>query len=100
MFSDTKFARSMSQQGNKTAQTYATSFDWAHAHPMKHKGDAHETLSLFFQRNGVPPTMVTDDSKEQTKEEFDKNSRRLTAIHESRNPIPPGRKPLRAAFVN
>jgi hypothetical protein len=37
---------------------------------MKHKGDAHETLSLVFQCNGVPPTMVTDDSKEQTKGEF------------------------------
>ena len=52
------------------AQAYATSFGWARAHPMKCKGDAHETLSLVFQRNGVPPTMVTNDSKEQTKGEF------------------------------
>jgi hypothetical protein len=70
MFSDTLFARSVLQQGNKTAQVYATSFGWAHAHPMKRKGDAHETLSLVFQCDGVPPTMVTDDSKEQTKGEF------------------------------
>jgi hypothetical protein len=34
------------------------------------KGDAHETLSLAFQHDGVPPTMVTDDSKEPTKGEF------------------------------
>ena len=52
------------------AQAYATSFGWARAHPMKRKGDAHETLSLVFQRDGVPPTMVTNDSKEQTKGEF------------------------------
>ncbi len=70
MFSDTLFAGSVLQQGNKMAQVYATSFGWAHAHPMKRKGDAHETLSLVFQCNGVPPTMVTDDSKEQTKGEF------------------------------
>jgi hypothetical protein len=70
MFSDTLFARSVSQQGNKMAQAYATSFGWARAHPMKHKGGAHETLSLVFQCNGVPPTMVTNDSKEQTKGEF------------------------------
>jgi hypothetical protein len=70
MFSDTLFAGSVSQQGNKMAQAYATSFGLARAHPMKCKGDAHETLSLVFQRNGVPPTMVTNDSKEQTKEEF------------------------------
>jgi hypothetical protein len=63
IFSDTLFAGSVSQP-------YATSFGWARAHPMKHKGDAHETLSLVFQRDGVPPTMVTNDSKEQTKGEF------------------------------
>jgi hypothetical protein len=70
MFSDTLFAGSVSQQGNKMAQAYATSFGWACAHPMKRKGDAHETLSLVFQHGGVPLTMVTDDSKEQTKGEF------------------------------
>jgi hypothetical protein len=37
---------------------------------MKHKGDAHETISFVFQRNGVPPTIVTNDFKEQTKGEF------------------------------
>ncbi len=52
------------------AQVFATSFGWARAHRMKRKGDAHETLSLVFQRDGVPPTMVIDDSKEQTKGGF------------------------------
>jgi hypothetical protein len=70
MFSDMFFAGSISQQGNKKAQAYATSFGWTGAHPLKRKGDAHETLSLVFQRKGVPLTMVTDDSKEQTKGEF------------------------------
>jgi hypothetical protein len=75
MFIDTLFAGSMSQQGNKMAQAYATSFGWARAHPMKCKGDAHETLFLVFQCNGVPPTTVTNVSKEQTKGEF---QRKLT----------------------
>ncbi len=70
MFSNTLFAGSVSQQGNKMAQVYATSFGWAPAHLMKCKGDAHETLSLVFQRDGVLLTMVTDDSKEQTNGEF------------------------------
>ncbi len=70
MFSDTLFTGSMSRQGNKMGQAYATSFGWARAYPMKRKGDTHETLSLIFQRNGEPPTMVTNDSKEQTKGEF------------------------------
>jgi hypothetical protein len=52
------------------AQAYATSFGWAHAYPMMCKEDDHETLSLVFQRDGVPATMITNDSKEQTKGEF------------------------------
>ncbi len=70
MLSDTLFAGSVLQQGNKMAQVYATFFGWARAHPMKRKWDAHETLSLVFQCNSVPLTMVTNDSKEQTKGEF------------------------------
>ncbi len=70
MLSNVLFAGSVSRQGNKMAQAYATSFGWARAHPMKCKLGAHETLSLAFQQNGVPPAMVTDDSKEQTKGEF------------------------------
>jgi hypothetical protein len=51
-------------------QAYATSFGWAPAHPMKGKGEVHETLSLVFQCDGVPPTIFTNDSKEQTQREF------------------------------
>ena len=32
---------------------------------MTRKGEAHETLSLLFHRDGVPPAMVLDGSKEQ-----------------------------------
>ena len=70
IFTDTMFASTASRQGNKMAQIYATSFGWSRAHPMKRKGEAHETLSLMFHRDGVPPTMVTDGSKEQTLGEF------------------------------
>jgi hypothetical protein len=37
---------------------------------MKCKGDAHETLSLLFARDGVPPSMVLDNSKEQIEGNF------------------------------
>jgi hypothetical protein len=37
---------------------------------MTRKGEAHETLSLLFHRDGVPPTMVLDGSKEQCKGDF------------------------------
>ncbi len=82
MFSDTLFSGSVSRQGNKMAQAYATSFGWARAPPMKRKGDAHETLSLVFQHDGVPPTMVTNDSKEQTKGEFRRKLKEADCTHE------------------
>jgi hypothetical protein len=69
-FTDTMFAGMPSRSGNKCAQVYSTSFGWARAHPMTRKGEAHETLSLLFHRDGVPPTMVLDGSKEQTKGDF------------------------------
>ena len=37
---------------------------------MKTKGKAHEALSLVFHRDGVPPKMVVDNSKEQLSKEF------------------------------
>jgi hypothetical protein len=37
---------------------------------MTRKGEAHETLSLLFHRDGVPPTMVLVGLKEQTKGDF------------------------------
>ncbi len=100
MFSDTLFAGSASQQGNKMAQAYATSFGWAHAHPMKRKGDAHETLSLIFHCDSVPPTMVTDDSKKQTKGEFPRKLKEADCYPRVTEFIPHGSKPLKAAFVN
>jgi hypothetical protein len=64
-FTDTMFAGMPSHSGNKCAQAYSTSFGWARAHPMTRKGEAHETLSLLFHRDGIPPTMVFDGSNEQ-----------------------------------
>jgi hypothetical protein len=32
----------------KFCQVFATNFGWAHAHPLKQKGEAHEVLSLMF----------------------------------------------------
>jgi hypothetical protein len=65
-FTDTLFAWTPSHSGNKCAQAYSTSFGLARAHPMTRKGEAHETLSLLFHHDGVPPTIVFDSSKEKS----------------------------------
>jgi hypothetical protein len=42
---------------------------------MTRKGEAHETLSLLFHRDGVPPIMVLDGLKEQSKGGFKRKLR-------------------------
>jgi hypothetical protein len=69
-FTDTLFAGTPSRSGNKCAQAHSMSFGWARAQPITRKGEAYETLSLLFHRDGVPPTMVFDGSNEQTKGDF------------------------------
>ena len=70
VFGDTLIAGTTSLQGNKYAEVFATSFGWSRAFPMQHKSDAHEALSLLFQRDGVPPACIVDGSLEQVKGEF------------------------------
>jgi len=75
VFSDTLIAGTTSKRGNKYAQVYTTSFGWSRAYPMTQKSKAHETLSLMFHRDGVPPTMILDNSKEQTLGDFKRKLR-------------------------
>jgi hypothetical protein len=75
VFTDTMFAGTTSKQGNKCAQAYTTSFGWSRAHPLTTKGNAHESLSLLFHRDGIPSTMILDGSKEQTLGNFKRKLR-------------------------
>jgi hypothetical protein len=68
------------------ARVYSTSFRWARAHPMN---EAHKTLSLVFHCDGVPPTMVVDDSKEQTRGEFRQKLREADCHHRVTEPYSP-----------
>ena len=55
---------------NRYAQVFASRFGWVWVYPMRSKSEAHEGLSLLAQRDGVPPTIIIDGSKEQTMGEF------------------------------
>ena len=72
VFNNTIQEVTVSRRLNWYAQVYSTGFGWSRAHPMKIKGDAHETLSLFFKRDGVPHNMVMYGSKEQNLGSFRK----------------------------
>jgi hypothetical protein len=70
VFGDTMFAGTESKNGNKCCQVIANNFGWAHAHPLKQKGEAHDALSLKFKHDIVPPKMILDGSKEQVEGVF------------------------------
>ena len=71
-FSDTLIAGSVSKRGNKYAQMYGAYFGWSRDFPLEKKGDTHETLSLLFKRDGVPPEMIVDGAKENISSKFNK----------------------------
>jgi hypothetical protein len=70
VFGDTMFTGTDSKNGNKCCQVFATNFGWARAHPLKQKEEAHETLSLMFNPDGIPSEMILDGTKEQVDRAF------------------------------
>jgi hypothetical protein len=56
---------------------------------MTRKGEAHETLSHLFHRDGVPPTMVLDSSKEQCKGDFKRKLREAVCQARQTEPYSP-----------
>ena len=89
VFTDTMFAGTASVGGMKCAQVYTTSFGWCRAHPMKRKGEAPETLSLLFHRDGVPPSMIADNSKEQILGDFRRKLREADCHLKQTEPYSP-----------
>ena len=49
-----------------TMRYLSQSLDGCVRFPWIRRGGAHESLSLLFQRDGVPPKMIVDGLKEQT----------------------------------
>ena len=89
VFSDIMESGVISKQGNEYAQAFCTQFGWTRMHPMKCKGEAHETLSLVFCRDGVSPRIVVDDSKEQTLGNFRKKCNEADCHSTSTEPYSP-----------
>ena len=43
---------------------------WARAFPTAPRSEAHETLSLLFAQDGVPPACICDNAKKMIKGKF------------------------------
>jgi hypothetical protein len=76
-FTDTLISNIPSRRNNKYAQIFSTSDGWCRAYPMAKKSMAHEGLSLLFQRDGVPNTIIMDGAREQTMGEFRRKCREV-----------------------
>ena len=74
-FTDTLISKTASRRLNMYAQIFATSDGWCRAYPMRLKSEAHEGLSLLFQREGVPNVMIMDGALEQVRGTFRKKCR-------------------------
>ena len=70
VFSDTMKSGVVSKRGNKYGQAYCTQYGWSLFHPMKLKSEAHESLSMLFKHDGVPPKIVIDNSKDKSLGKF------------------------------
>ncbi len=70
VFTDTMFSNTYLRWNNKCAQVFASNSGWVRVYPMKTKGEEHNALSLMFQHEGVPPSMLIDSLKEQTLGKF------------------------------
>ena len=78
IFTDTLEAGTTSWfQKNKYAQVFATWFSWIRVFPMHKKSEAHHGLSSMAARDGIPPVIVMDGSKEQTMGEFRRKARQM-----------------------
>ena len=67
---------------------------------MKKKADAHEGLSLMFQRDGVPQAIVMDGSREQTMGEFRKKAREANCRVKQTEPYSPWQNAAESAIRN
>jgi hypothetical protein len=65
MYTATMYYTILSRKDNEAAQIFCTDFGFVREFPMKKEKEAHEALSLLFNRYGVPNVMVVDGSKAQ-----------------------------------
>jgi len=80
MYSDTMEASVLSRLQERYAQVFSAGMRWCRAFPMKKKSEACDALDLLFHREGVPPRMIMDGSKEQTQGKFRKHCQ-LANVH-------------------
>ena len=83
------FASTVSRSGNICAQVYATDFGWTRAFQMASRSKAHETLSLLFAIDGVPPACMCDNAKVMLQDKFIQKLNNAACHLKQLEPYPP-----------
>ena len=89
MYSDTMFAKIKSIRGFTCGQLFCNDQWFVKFYPMQSKSDAPDTLKMFHQDVGVPPTLHTDNAKELIEGEFAKLNRKVGTRQTSIEPVTP-----------
>eukprot|EP00804_Cyclotella_cryptica_P012541 CCRYP_019921-RA/>CCRYP_019921-RA protein AED:0.43 eAED:0.43 QI:0/-1/0/1/-1/1/1/0/150 len=90
LYSDTIFCPKVTlARGYKMAQIFASDFGSSQCYPMTCKSEAHEALCLLFAREGVPPKMIVDGTKEMKMEEFARKCNEALCYLQSTEPYSP-----------
>jgi hypothetical protein len=63
---DTFFSDVLSLSNCKMGQLYANNIDFTKFYPMRHNGEASDTLIAFIQDIGIPSGLHSDNTKELT----------------------------------
>ena len=79
----------MSRRGNRCTQIFTTNFGWSCSFPLKLKSEAHEALSLLFQRDRVSPTVICDNAKEMVLGEFNRELKKASCQLKQTKPFTP-----------
>jgi len=89
LYTDTMFPSITSQRGNTCTQIYVNNLEWCRAYPLRTKGDAHTSLDLLFPEEGVPNTMISDNTPELHAGEFHRECRQAGAYCKEMEPYSP-----------
>jgi hypothetical protein len=89
MYSDTMLANIKSIRGFTCGQLFCNDQWFVKFYPMQAKSEAPDTLKMFHQDVGVPPSMHTDNAPELIQGEFAKLNRKMGTKQTSIEPITP-----------
>lgn len=84
MFTDTYFSNTKYYNRNKVTQIFTIEFNWTKVYNFKNESDTYYSLDQLFKKVGILSLLILNNSKAQTKGQFNK---KCLEAHCSKKPI-------------